>query len=254
VGRDVTERHRAAEALVEAERHLAHASRLALLGELTASIAHEINQPLGAILSNAEAAEMLMDSGELGELRQILADIRRDDLRASEVILNVRSLVGKRTPHFVELRLNDMVDMALRLAAAEARRRGVLLEAHPEPGLPPIQGEPVQLKQLLLNLIINGMDAMAGTPPAQRRIVVRTGRGPGRVEVSVADAGHGIAPEKLPHIFESFFTTKEHGMGLGLAMVRSIAEAHRGTMTAENQPGGGATFRLRLPVEERHHP
>lgn len=240
---------RAEAALAESTRNLAHASRLALVGELTASIAHEINQPLGAILSNAEAAELLIERGSLDEVRCILADIRKDDLRASKVIQQVRDLVGKCPPQIASLRMNEVVAEALHLASADARRRGVTIESDLADGLPEIEGELVQFKQLLLNLILNGMDAMASKPPAQRRIIVRTACENGRtVEISVSDAGQGIASAHLPHLFESFFTTKEHGMGLGLAMVRSIAEAHRGTVSAENNVNGGATFRLRIPV------
>jgi PAS domain S-box-containing protein len=249
IGRDVTERRRATEALAEAERNLAHAARLALVGELTASIAHEINQPLGAILSNAEAGEMLVDSGSFDEVKQIFADIRADDLRASEVIQHVCGLVAKRTPQFAPVQINEVVEIAMDLAAREARRRTVNLHADLADELPLIEGERVQLKQVLLNLMLNSMDAMRATDPAHRQITVRTSCERGMfIEISVTDAGHGIASSELPRIFESFFTTKEMGMGLGLAMSRSIAEAHRGSITAENNAGCGATFRLRLPT------
>ena len=258
IGRDVTERRRAREALAESERNLAHATRLALVGELTASIAHEINQPLGAILSNADAAEMLLESNDLKaetieEVRRILADIRRDDLRASEVILHVRGLVGKRAPRFVPLDINQTVELAMKLAASEAQRRGVALRAVLAAGLPPVEGERVQIKQVLLNLILNGMDAMSDTDPTQRQLTILTRSDRGTtVEINVTDTGRGILPGELPRIFESFYTTKEMGMGLGLAMVRSIAEAHGGSIAAENNPTGGATFCLRLPVTGRH--
>lgn len=243
------------DALAESERNLAHATRLALLGELTASIAHEINQPLGAILSNAEAAEMLLNAGKLDQVGQILADIRRDDLRASEVIQHVRGLVGRREPRLERVEINDVVTLALRLVSAEAERRGVRIETQLADGLPAIEGERIALKQVLLNLTLNGMEAMGDTSAIRRRMVVTTqASGAEWVEIAVFDAGPGIPEEKLGRIFDSFFTTKENGMGLGLAMCRSIAEAHRGMITVENNPRGGAAFRLRLPAGFGHKP
>lgn len=239
----------------EARRSLAHTMRLATLGELTASIAHEVNQPLGAILSNADAAEMLLDSDAppLAEVRQILADIRRDDLRASDVIQRVRSLVGRREVQRVPLDLNEVVDGVLRLVAHDAQRRGVAIVRDLAPGLPPVCGDRVQLEQIMLNLLLNAMDAMKDTPVATRQIALATMHpGAGTVLVRIRDSGHGIAPDRLPRIFDSFFTTKEDGMGLGLALARSIAESHGGRITAENNPAGGATFSLLIPAIE--HP
>lgn len=232
---------------------LAHAARLATAGELTAAIAHEINQPLSAILSNAEAAELMLATAPLPveELRNILADIRADDLRAGEVIRRLRGLLGKHAPEMVSLNLNALVTDVLHLLAVEARRRGVELatdlgEIHP------VHGDRVQLQQVLLNLILNGMDAMVDTPPAQRWITVRTvANGQGSVVVAVSDTGHGIPAEQLAHVFDSFTTTKSDGMGLGLSIARSIIEAHGGKIRAENNPGGGATLRFTLPANGR---
>ncbi len=243
---DVTE-HRVIE---DARRSLAHAARLALLGELTASIAHEINQPLGAILSNAEAAELLLDRPHppWQELRQILGDIRGDDLRASQVIQRVRALVGKRELQALPVCLNAAVQEVLRLVAKEAQRRGVqILQALKTP-LPEVMGDRVQIEQVLLNLILNGMDAMRGTALRRRVLRVQTlAQGTG-VQVRVEDGGHGIDPAHLDQLFDSFFTTKENGMGLGLALARSIAEAHQGSIAAANRPEGGAVFTLKLGV------
>lgn len=247
VGRDITDRKRAEEAM----QKLAHAGRLAVLGELTGSIAHEINQPLGAILSNAEAAEMLLDADvpPLGEVRNILADIRKDDLRASEIIRRVRALLRKRELAIVPCDLHEVSDEVVRLLAADARRRKVALEMDFASGTSEIRGDRVHLQQVLLNLILNGMEAMIDTPENARRVVVRIQpNGDQTLLVSVADAGHGIAAEKLPSVFDSFFTTKEHGMGLGLAIARSIVEVHGGRIWASNNPGGGATFSFTLPV------
>jgi PAS domain S-box-containing protein len=247
VGRDITERKRAEEAM----QHLAHTARLAAVGELTASIAHEINQPLGAILSNTEAAELLLESGSpsLDKVRMILADIRMDDLRASEVIQRVRALLRKRELAMLPLDLNEVAGEVGRLVAANASRHGVALDTEFAPGLPAVRGDRVHLQQVLLNLLLNAIDAMLDTPPAERRIVVRTARdGDRSVRVSISDQGHGIPPDKLPRIFDAFVTTKEHGLGLGLALARSIVEAHGGRIQARNNPDGGATFYFAVPA------
>jgi PAS domain S-box-containing protein len=250
IGRDITDRKRAE----DADRRIAQAGRLALLGELTASIAHEINQPLGAILSNADALEILLEGkrAEPDQIRAILADIRREDLRASEVIRHVRSLVRRREMEMKSLDINQVVREALLLADAECRRRKVALETDLAPGLPAVFGDPISLQQLLLNLIMNGMDAMNDLAVRERRLILRTGRdGNESVEVAVVDAGTGIPDELFPRLFESFVTTREQGMGLGLSISRSIIEAHGGRIRAENNPGGGATVRFALPARER---
>jgi PAS domain S-box-containing protein len=249
VGRDITDRKHAE----EADRRLAQASRLALLGELAASIAHEINQPLGAILSNADALEMLLDSakGEPEEIRTILSDIRREGIRASEVIRHVRSLVRWKAMEMHALDVNGVAREVLDLASRECRRRGVEIETDLASGLPEVRGDRVWLQQLLLNLILNGIDAISDLPPADRRLLLRTsGDGPSSVEVAVVDRGHGIPEDLLPRLFDSFVTTREQGMGLGLTISRSIVEAHGGKIRAENNPGRGATLRFTLPAAE----
>jgi PAS domain S-box-containing protein len=247
--RDITDRKKAE----EMSRDLAHASRLATVGELSASIAHEINQPLGAILSNADAAELLLESESppLDEVRKILADIRNDDLRASEIIRHIRLLTRKQVMQMETLDVSEVAGEVVRLMEAEACRRNVSLctKFAAAPGT--ILGDRVHLQQVLMNLILNGMEAMADTPESERRLLVRTvTNGQQRVEVSVADSGRGIPPEKLSRLFESFFTTKETGMGLGLAIARSIIDAHQGQIFAENNSDGGATFRFDLPVSD----
>ena len=245
---DITEQRE----IESARQSLAHATRLASLGELTASIAHEVNQPLGAILSNAEAAEMLLDSPHppLGEIRQILADIRRDDLLASEVIKQVRALVGNnRQATLLPLDLHGLLANVLRLTGHEARSRGVSVVEDLAPDLPPAFGDRVQIEQLLVNLLLNAMDSMKDVALPRRAITLRTRSLAGTaVELAVEDGGHGIPPEHLDRIFDSFYTTKAEGMGLGLALSRSIAEAHGGRLTAANLPAGGAVFRLVLPA------
>jgi two-component system, LuxR family, sensor kinase FixL len=247
--RDITDRKKAE----EMSRDLAHASRLATVGELSASIAHEINQPLGAILSNADAAELLLESESppLDEVRKILADIRNDDLRASDIIRHIRLLTRKQVMQMEPLDVSEVAGEVVRLMEAEARRRNVSLctKFAAAPGT--ILGDRVHLQQVLMNLILNGMEAMADTPESERRLYVRTAtNGQRRVEISVTDYGRGIPPEKLPWLFDSFFTTKETGMGLGLAIARSIIDAHQGRIFAENNSDAGATFRFDLPVSD----
>jgi C4-dicarboxylate-specific signal transduction histidine kinase len=243
---EITERKR----LEEARRDLAHASRLALVGELTAAIAHEINQPLGAILSNADAAEMLLESGAASydEVRQILEDIRKDDLRASEVIRRLRSLLHKRELEVQPIDLNEITSEVLRLIRAESLRRSVTVETGLAGNLPIVRGDKVHLQQVLLNLLLNGMEAMADTLEARRLGVYTSLNEHGFVEVAVNDTGAGIPPNCLPRIFEPFQSTKKEGMGLGLSISRSLIEAHGGRIWAENNHGGGATFRFTVPV------
>ncbi|MES2467457.1 MAG: ATP-binding protein [Verrucomicrobiota bacterium] len=241
----------------QARQQIAHTSRLAMLGEMTASIAHEVNQPLGAILSNTDAAEMLLERPDppLGEVRQILCDIRRDDLRASAVIKRVRALIGGQEVARVPVDLNEVISDTLKLVLPDARRRGVTLIQELGHDLPPILADPVQIGQVVLNLLLNGMEAMKDTPVAGRRLVVRSARHNGNsVDASVEDRGHGIPPEQLNRVFDSFYTTKEGGMGLGLALARSIAEAHGGSLFAENNAFAGAVFHLILPVNSSDSP
>ncbi|MEO8136437.1 MAG: ATP-binding protein [Betaproteobacteria bacterium] len=244
-------RRRLAELVAQHQQlELAHAQRLAAVGEMTASISHEINQPLGAILSNADAAEMLLDTDSPSptELRQILADIRRDDLRASEVVQRIRALLQKHDVEKQALDLNELVFETVRLIAAEAARRETDLDVQPAPTPLHVLGDRVQLQQLLLNLIMNAMDAMIDTPAVFRRVTLRISRGDReRVELAVSDAGHGIKTGASEHLFDSFYTTKTKGLGLGLSIARTIAEAHGGSIRAENNPSVGATFRVTLP-------
>jgi PAS domain S-box len=247
--RDITDR----KLVEEANRDLAHASRVAVLGELTASIAHEINQPLGAILSNADAAELLLESESppLEEVRKILGDIRNDDLRASDIIRHIRLLTRKQVMQMQSLDVNEVAGEVVRLMEPEARRRNVSLRTEFSAAPATILGDRVPLHQVLMNLLLNGMEAMADTPESGRRLLVRTAtNGQRRVEISVTDSGQGIPAEKLPRLFESFFTTKENGMGLGLAIARSIIDAHQGRIFAENKSDGGATFRFDLPLSD----
>ena len=251
VSLDITERRQAELEAARQRQDLAHASRLTMVGELTASIAHEINQPLGAILSNAETAEILLESEQphLEEVQRILADIRKDDLRASEIIRRMRELLHKRELELKPIDLNAITSDVLRLLDGETHRRGVEIEKQFAETLPVVRGDAIHLQQVLLNLILNGMEAMSESSESNRRLTICTAYdGKGSVEVAVEDSGPGIPSGRLPLLFDSFFTTKSHGMGLGLSIVRSIVEAHGGRIWAENNPSGGACFRFTLPV------
>jgi len=244
-------RRRLAELAVQKTRfELTHASRLAVAGELTASIAHEINQPLGAILSNADAADLILESGadRRTELRAILADIRRDDLRASAVIQRLRALLAKHEIERQPFDLNAAVSDVATLLSVEARRRRMTLDIRSAPSSATIVGDRIQIQQVLINLLFNAMDAMADLPDDRRAVVVSVETVAGGIAMAVHDRGHGIAPEHLPRLFESFFTTKHQGMGLGLSIARTIVEAHGGRIRAENAPDQGAVFYVMLPA------
>jgi C4-dicarboxylate-specific signal transduction histidine kinase len=229
---------------------LARASRLALAGELTGAIAHEINQPLGAILSNADAGDLLLNSGmdRREELRAVLADIRRDDLRASEVIQRLRDLLGKHVVERKELDLNEVVSDLESIMRAEARRRGVVLEIRRGPAGLAIVGDRVQIQQVLINLVLNAMDAVAEEPEVRRTVVVSVAKGATGAVLAVRDRGRGIAPEHRTRLFEPLFSTKRNGMGLGLSITRSIVEAHGGRIWAESAPDDGTLFQVELPL------
>jgi signal transduction histidine kinase len=240
----------------EARRHweeLAHVTRVSTLGALTTSVAHELNQPLGAILSNAEAAEAFLnaDPPALDEVRDILVDIRKDDQRAIEIIRRMRSLLRKDqlTPKSIEI--NEAVEEALKLLSIEATARKVAIKFEGTAGLLPVWCDPVHFQQVVLNLVLNAMEAMACIPEEKRQIVVRTGPSDkGAVKVAVIDAGPGIALETLPKLFQPFFTTKKEGMGLGLSIARTIVGAHQGQIWAENNSEVGATFYFTVPVSK----
>lgn len=244
---DVTEmRH-----LDELEARLEQASRLAAMGELTASIAHEINQPISAILSNVDAAEMLIESGpqHIAELREVLRDIRSDDLRASEVIRHVRGLATKRQSTVESFGLNEVVSSVVKLVAPGAQRRKFRIDTT-FGSLPPVRGDRIHVQQVVLNILLNALDAMQETIEPRRAIMISTSlREPGWLEVAVADHGRGLPPEQRDRVFESFYTTKSHGMGLGLSIARSFVEAGGGRIWVEDNPGGGTVFRFTVRAQ-----
>jgi signal transduction histidine kinase len=246
---DVTERKRAQQDVELIRKELAHVSRISMMGELAGSLAHELNQPLAAILSNAQAARWLLGASpvDLAQLGEIVDDIIRDDKRAGEVIHRLRTMLQKRDHEANEvLELNDVAQDVARLLNSEAAARNVDVVLCLAPGLPPVRAGRVEMQQVLLNLMVNGMDAMRDVPAQARRLTVSTGATGEHVTVTVADQGSGIPPALMPDIFRPFFTTKEQGLGMGLAICRSLVEAYAGTLTAGNSPGGGALFTVSL--------
>jgi signal transduction histidine kinase len=227
---------------------LVHVNRIATAGELTASIAHEMNQPLGAILTNAETAQAILKSPspDIAELNEIVGDIVRDDQRAGEVIRRMRSLLKKAPFELKSLDFNDLVRETVEFVLAIGRK--VELVSVITPDALPILGDRIQLQQVILNLVANGIDAMKDTPSENRIISIRTSRIENFAELSVSDLGPGIPEDKLKDIFQPFFTNKAEGMGMGLSIARTIVEAHHGLIWAENRDHGGATFRIRLPL------
>lgn len=229
---------------------LAHVNRYTMAGELTATIAHELNQPLGAILTNAESAALMLGSPnpDLGELTDIIEDIRRDDARASEVIVRLRSLLKKAPFEEKELDLNDVVREAVAFLVPLATAQKVELDAVTHPASLPIRGDRIQLQQVITNLVMNAIDAVSCSAGRVGTIDIGAARAGNRAEVSIRDYGPGIPADQVKQVFEPFFTTKPQGMGMGLAIARTIVEAHGGQVTAENQPGGGTLLRISLPL------
>jgi signal transduction histidine kinase len=247
------ERRRRRFAEVESRQRLAelaHVNRYSAAGELTTSIAHELNQPLGSILTNTETAELMLQgsSPNLDELKEILADIRRDDQRASEVIRRLRSLLKKAPFEARDIDLNETVREVVGFVTALSDGRGIDLKYTPGATGLHISADPVQLQQVILNLMINAMDAISGAQARKREINITTSRSGRHAEITVSDTGPGIAAEELENVFNPFFSTKPQGMGMGLAIARTIIEAHRGTISAENQVAGGALFTIKLPI------
>ena len=229
---------------------LARVIRFSTAGELTASIAHEINQPLGSILTNAETAQAILKSPDpdINEVKEILGDILRDDRRATEVIRRMRSLLQKAPFELKNLDFNDVARETVEFLSSTAVARKVELTSLITQNALPILGDRIQLQQVILNLVVNGIDAMKDTPDENRIISIRTLRVEKFAELSVSDRGSGIPEDKLKEVFEPFFTSKAEGMGMGLSIARTIMEAHNGRIWAENRDDGGASFRIRLPL------
>jgi signal transduction histidine kinase len=229
---------------------LARVVRFSTAGELTASIAHEINQPLAAILTNAETADLILQSSkpDIAELKEIVRDIWRDDLRASEIIRRMNTLLKKTRFELKNLDLNDLVQDTIELLATVAKARNVPLVSVTKSDALPILGDHIQLQQVILSLVVNGIEAMRDTPIEKRIVTIRTSRLEKFTELSVSDRGSGIPEHKLKEVFEPFYTSRAGGMGMGLSIARTIVEAHDGMIWAQNRGHGGASFRIKLPL------
>ena len=248
---DVTARKQAEQEMLGLRQDIAHVGRVSVMGQLSSALAHEIQQPLGAILRNAEAAALFLQhpSPDLLEITAILEDIRKDDQRASEVIDRMRTLLRREEVAMTSLDIGEVVGDVGALLHPDAAARHVALHLNVPAGLPPVHGDRVQIQQVLLNLILNGMDALEGTVHPGRSVTVMARRmAAASVEISVVDTGAGIAADQLARIFEPFFTTKAKGMGMGLSISRSIVESHGGRLWAETNTGRGAVFRFTLPI------
>ena len=236
---DISDRVEAQTKLSRMQAEFAHAARVSMLGELTASIAHEVNQPLGAILTSGETAIRWLDRPEpdLGELRALAVRTVSDARRAGDVIRRIRSMASHGEPELVELALNDVVEEVMLFLGPELRRQAVQATLDLAPDLPFVRGDRVQLQQVFANLAVNALQAMAGQ--GERRLLIRTAlTDPHTVCALVEDNGPGIPEDQLHRLFQSFFTTKKGGMGIGLAICRSIVEAHGGRLEAANLSGG----------------
>jgi C4-dicarboxylate-specific signal transduction histidine kinase len=248
---DVTPRKEAELQARQQRAELSHLNRVAMMAEMAASFAHELNQPLTGILSNASAGARFIDRGEinLAELRELLADIAADGRRAGDVIRGIRSMVKKGQTAAQRMDVNELVTNVVRLVTPDASLRKCEVKASLQPGLAAIEGDPIQFEQVLLNLIVNGFEAMHDTPVSSRKIMIATGsNGNGAIQISVRDFGVGIAEDARERLFEQFFTTKADGLGMGLAIARTIVESNAGTIGAEDAEGGGARFYFTFPA------
>jgi C4-dicarboxylate-specific signal transduction histidine kinase len=251
VGRDLTEHVLASEALREAQMALAHANRVTTMGELAASIAHEVNQPLAGVIANAEACLRWLDreTPDLDKVRRSVEWVIEDGNRASEVIQRVRALANKAEIEKVPLEVNDLVSEVIALVQRELISHRVTLRTEFAPALPMILGDRVQLQQVVINLVMNGIEAMQSTTDRPRELVIRSGQDNAHgVLVSVTDCGVGISTEDADRLFNPFFTTKSSGMGMGLSICRSIIEAHGGRLLATANVPYGARFQFTLPA------
>jgi PAS domain S-box-containing protein len=252
---DVTARKEAEAELHEAQANLAHVTRVTALGELAASIAHEVNQPLAAVVTNAAACLRWLDRepANLKEARSVVQSIVKDGNRAGEVIQRVRALANKTTDQKTPLDINEVVNEVISLAQHELSSHRVALRLELAPALPLVLADRIQLQQVILNLVINAIEAMQPVKDRPRELVIRTRQDEaGQVLVTVSDCGVGVAAENADRLFDAFFTTKSSGMGMGLSICRSIVNAHGGRLSAFGNAGPGATFQFTLPLHRGH--
>jgi PAS domain S-box-containing protein len=251
ITRDLTERKQTEQALQNATAELAHMARVTTMGELAASIAHEINQPLAAIVNNANASSRLLASEppDLDEVRVALADIAEAGTRAGEIISRIRAFLKKAVPAKTRVDINQVIREVLAVTPGELDKHQVSVRTELLPGLAPVQGDRIQLQQVILNLIVNGIDAMTSVTDRPRVLLVRSQpQESGGVLVSVQDSGAGLDPKNIGHLFDPFFTTKPEGMGMGLPISRSIVETHGGRLWLTPNDGQGVTFQFTLPA------
>jgi len=247
---DITARKQAELEAKQRRDELSHLSRVALIGEMSASIAHELNQPLAGIASNAGAGQRFIDRGnvDLQEIRELLADIGADARRASDVVRGIRGMIKKEQMGRQRINLNDIVTNVAHILSSDALLHWCELKTSLATNLPMVEADPIQIQQVLINLVVNAFEAMPETPVSTREVEINTQQNAdGAVRVSVRDYGVGISPETRSRLFEQFFTTKAEGLGMGLAIARSIVEAHAGTIDAESAEDGGARFHFTLP-------
>jgi len=243
-----TQLMRASEALREAQADLAHINRVTAMGQLAASITHEVNQPLAAIVNNADACLNWLAANNLEEGRESAALVVKDGLRASEIIDRIRALIKKAPPRKDPLGINEAIVEVIGLTHSEAVKNGVSVRTHLAEGLPLIRGDRVQLQQVILNLILNAVQAMSGVSERSRELVISTGQdASGAVLVTVQDSGPGLNPESVDSVFDAFYTTKPQGLGMGLSICRSVVDAHGGRIWASRTAGPGATIQFTLP-------
>jgi signal transduction histidine kinase len=246
---DITQRKKSESEAAQDHAELLHMTRVSLLGQLSASIAHQLNQPLASILGNAEAAQQMLQRTpvDLAELRDICADIVSEDQRAAEVIRRLGALFRRSPPALAPLDINELVRDTVELTRTNLQMHHVALVTALEPDLPPVEGDRVQLQQTLLNLVVNAADAMKTLPESERVLTIASALDAGMIKLCVADRGPGIPAQAMDKLFEPFWSTKADGMGMGLAVCRSIVSAHDGTLDVENAADGGAVFCVRLP-------
>jgi PAS domain S-box-containing protein len=250
VVRDLTERKRAEQQARDLADELAHVGRVTTLAALTGSLAHEIRQPLAAIMTNAQAAIRLMGATppNLVEMRAALADIVSDNQRAADVVQRLRTLLRKEPPEQTDVDLNDSVAEVVKVLQSDISSKRIGLSLDLEPELPAVLGDRVQLQQVVLNLLVNAFDAVEHAGSASRRVVLKTFAQDSTTRLSVTDEGIGVADDQVPRMFEPFYTTKPAGMGLGLAICQTIIASHDGTITFERHADGGTTFAFSLPA------
>jgi C4-dicarboxylate-specific signal transduction histidine kinase len=248
--RDITERKQAAEALQQSQAQLAHVTRVTMLGEITASIAHEVNQPLAAVVMNGNACLrwLATDPPNLVEARESAQRIVSDGNRAGQVISRVRALVRGEPLEKKALDVNDVIADTIGFTRAEVARQGVATRIDLSENLPTVVGDRVQLQQVFVNLILNALEAMAAVTERPRVLTILSNSGVGNVLVEVRDSGSGLAPGESNRIFDAFFSTKPGGLGIGLSVTRSIVEQHGGRISAIPNDGSGLTMRISLPA------